>query len=398
MAMSENKPFVVYGDYGRDSEGKRIRKKFTGVDEVEARLKKREYEKERAIGLHKYADTMTVRQWTDIWMNAYRSEIKGTNKVSYDTYVGRLNAEIGHMKIKDVQNIHLYRCLLTMKGMSKSSLTKYRMVIQQVFRKARQNKVLPDDPSEDLELPNGTSGTHRALEKWEIDLIFENWQVYNSGLWVMIMLLAGLRRGELVALDWDYVDMKERNIVVERAAEIVTNQAVIKDSAKTEAGTRALPICDKLFDALSTVPEAERKGPVCHSKGGVRLTQSSYSWGMRTFNQAMERILNGEPPIQQGRRKDCEDKKKGQKEKEAQERKRFSIRGHDLRFTYATALYDAGVDVKSAMYYLGHSDIRMTMSLYTQLSKERENLSRAQAITFLDNWLKPKNDDEKDED
>ena len=387
-----DKPAVVYGDYGRDSEGKRIRKKFTGADEVEARLKKREYEKERALGLHKYADNMTVRQWTDIWMNAYRSEIRGTNKVSYDTYVNRMNAEIGGQKIRDIRNIHLYRCLLTMKGMSKSSLTKYRMVIQQVFRKARQNKVIPDDPSEDLELPSGTSGTHRALEKWEIELIKANWSIYNSGLWVMIMMLAGLRRGELVALDWECVDMKGRSIIVERAAEIVTNQAVIKDSAKTEAGTRTLPICDTLYEALSTIPKEKRKGPVCHSKGGGRLTQSSFSWGMRTFNQAMERILNDEPPLQQGRRKDCEDKNKTKKqiEKEKSERKQFSIRAHDLRFTFATALYDAGIDVKSAMYYLGHSDIRMTMNLYTQLSKERENIARAQAITFLDNWLTPK--------
>ncbi len=384
--MSE-KPVTVYGDYGRDAEGKRIRKKFTGADEVEARLKKLEYEKERALGLHRFSDRMTVRQWTEIWMNAYRSEIKGTNKVSYDTYVKKLNSEIGSMKIKDVRNIHLYRCLLAMKGMSKSSLTKYRMVIQQIFRKARQNKVIPDDPSEELELPSGTSGTHRALEKWEIDMIFEHWSIHYTGLWAMIMMLAGLRRGELVALDWDSVDMKARTITVRRAAEIVRNQAVIKEVTKTEAGMRTIPMCEPLYKALDSIPKAQRKGPVCKSKSGQQLTQSSFTCGMGMFNSIMERILNGEPPIQQGRRKDCE--KKEEKAQEEAKRARFSVRAHDLRFTYATALYDAGVDVKSAMYYLGHADIRMTMNLYTQLSKERENLARAQMITFLDNWLNP---------
>lgn len=379
-----DKPAVVYGDYGRDSEGKRIRKKFTGADEVEARLKKREYEKERALGLHKYADNMTVRQWTDIWMNAYRSEIRGTNKVSYDTYVNRMNAEIGGQKIRDIRNIHLYRCLLTMKGMSKSSLTKYRMVIQQVFRKARQNKVIPDDPSEDLELPSGTSGTHRALEKWEIDLISANWNVHRAGLWVMIMMLAGLRRGELIALDWDSVDMEKRNIHVRRAAEIVTNQAVIKDVTKTEAGMRTLPMCDPLFDALNSVPVEKRQGPVCAGLSGQLLTQSSFANGMSTFNQVMERILNGEPPVQQGRRNDL-------KKTEADpNRKTFSVRAHDLRFTFATLLHGAGVDVRSAMYYLGHSDIRMTMNLYTQLSKEKERLTGEQFATYIDVWLKNK--------
>lgn len=377
---------VIYGDYGRDAEGKRIRKKFTGVDEVEARMKKLEYEKERAIGLHRYGDRLTVYQWTDIWKNAYCNEIKGTNKVSYDNYVRRLNAEIGGMKIKDVRNIHLHRCLSKMGGMSKSSITKYRMVIQQIFSKARQNKVIPDDPSEGLEMPSYTVGKHRALERWEVELIFENWNVYDSGLWIMIMMLSGLRRGELVALEWDCVDMERRTLTVRRAAEIVRNQSVIKDITKTEAGMRTLPICDLLYSALSTVPEAQRSGPVCTSKGGKRLTQSSFSWGMDAFNAAMERILNGEPPIQKGRRTDREH------DLDSTARKKFSIRAHDLRYTFATALYDANTDIKSAMYFMGHSDIRMTMNLYTQLSDERQKASRAQAITFLDNWITPQTD------
>lgn len=376
---------IVYGDYGRDKDGKRIRKKFTGADEIEARMKKAEYERERAIGLHKYSDRLTVREWTDIWMKAYRSKIQGTNKVSYENYVQKLNAQIGSMKMRDVRNIHLYRVLMELDGKSKSAITKYRMVIQQIFRKARQNKVIPDDPAEDLEIPEGTAGSHRALERWEVELIGANWQVYRCGLWVMIMLLTGLRRSEMIALNWDCVDMKARTLTVRRAAEIVTNQAIIKEVTKTEAGFRTLPICDMLFEALNQIPANERTGVVCKTAHGRVISQSAFDRGIGTFNDVMERILNGEPPIQQGRRRDKE-----QPPKEPEERKTFSIKAHDLRFTFATALYDAGTDVKSAMYYLGHSDIRMTMNLYTQLSRERENIARAQAITFLDNWIQSK--------
>ena len=75
-------------------------------------------------------------------------------------------------------------------------------------------------------------------------------------------------------------------------------------------------------------------------------------------------------------------------QRQQKQRKRFSIKAHDLRYTFATALYDAGIDVKSAQYYLGHSDVRTTMNIYTQLSYERKKISRAQLISFLDNWLK----------
>lgn len=45
---------------------------------------------------------------------------------------------------------------------------------------------------------------------------------------------------------------------------------------------------------------------------------------------------------------------------------------HQLRHTYATMLYDAGVDVKSAQKFLGHSDIQVTLKIYTHLSDSKE--------------------------
>ena len=42
---------------------------------------------------------------------------------------------------------------------------------------------------------------------------------------------------------------------------------------------------------------------------------------------------------------------------------------HMLRHTYATMLYDAGVDIKSAQKFLGHANIEMTLAVYTHLTK-----------------------------
>ena len=43
-----------------------------------------------------------------------------------------------------------------------------------------------------------------------------------------------------------------------------------------------------------------------------------------------------------------------------------------LRHTYATMLFDAGVDVKSAQRFLGHEDIEVMLSIYTHLTKYKE--------------------------
>ena len=59
---------------------------------------------------------------------------------------------------------------------------------------------------------------------------------------------------------------------------------------------------------------------------------------------------------------------------------------HQLRHTYATMLYDAGVDVLTAKELLGHTDIKTTLDIYTHLSKER----RLKSVTTFDDFVKCK--------
>ena len=404
MENEKSSPVTIYGSYGRDANGKRIRKKFTGATEGEALVKKAAYEQERALGIPDFSERITVSEWVEMWKTTYKSGLKGTNKQTYDSAITRLISDVGSMRMATVRNIHLQNSLMKMAGMSESAAIKYRMVLQQIFKKARQNKIVRDDPAEELELPDAVNGEgHRALVRWETELITKNWMEHRTGVWMMIMLYAGLRRSEMIALNWDSVDLEESTIDVHRAAEIVSNQSVIKELTKTEAGKRVVPICDPLFEALSSIPKKKRTGQVCLSAHGKQISQSAFDRGIDGFNVAMERILNGEPVKQQGRRRDVERRKQEQEtahmalgdrrtleerqEEKQKQRKRFSIKAHDLRYTFATAMYDAGIDVKSAQYYLGHSDVRTTMNIYTQLSDERKKISRAQLITFLDNWL-----------
>ena len=72
---------------------------------------------------------------------------------------------------------------------------------------------------------------------------------------------------------------------------------------------------------------------------------------------------------------------------------KLSLRMHDLRHSYCTLLYSAGVDVKTAAYLMGHSDIKVTMSIYTHLSAERKAESTASLLSFFDNLLGDKNSD-----
>lgn len=54
-----------------------------------------------------------------------------------------------------------------------------------------------------------------------------------------------------------------------------------------------------------------------------------------------------------------------------------------FRHTYATILYNSGVDVKSAQRFLGHADVNVTLKIYTHLSAQKKQ----EAIAALNKHL-----------
>ena len=60
---------------------------------------------------------------------------------------------------------------------------------------------------------------------------------------------------------------------------------------------------------------------------------------------------------------------------------------HQLRHSYATMLYDADVDVKTAQKLLGHADFGVTMKIYTHLSSEKETAGIEKLNEHLDQLL-----------
>ena len=359
-------------DIGRDADGKRLRKYFYGATRAEAEAKKAAYLAQ--VNGTPYSAQLTVSEWVDEYLRAYRTKVNPLYHAQDDVPYNRLKSALGDRMLYSIREIDLQAELNSLSGRSFSTLDKYMQAMKRVFKKARKNKLITDDPAEDLTLPSYTKGTHRALTPEEITLILKYWNVPENyaGLWVLLMLFCGLRRGEMMALDWSAVDLDARTLTVRQTAVINSNQIVIEQRAKTEAGVRILPIPDYLYAALAAIPV--KRGFVCLSPRGKPLTESVVSDGLKRFNSVVNRMERGEPPVQRGRRTD----------KEPEPPPTFTLRYHDLRHTYATLLYNAGVDVKTAAYLLGHSDITVTMKIYTHLSEEQKAVSTQALTAYLD--------------
>ncbi len=375
---------ITYTD-GYRKDGKPNRISFYGHSRAEAERKRDEYKahgRKRSTG-----DDITVAEWVEEFKDIYRKKVNPAYLHIDDIPYNRLSNALGDMILSSVREVDLQNALNQVAGMSESTIDKYQQAIKRVFLRAMKNHLIQTNPATDLIIPDGKSGSHRALERWESDCILRNWNLHRAGIWAMLMMLAGLRRGELMALRWENVDMAARTLSVCEVAVIDKNAAHVEKRAKSEAGIRILPICQPLWDALNTTPPEDRHGLICVSAKGRMNTESSFSRGWAGFCVAMQRCLNGEPINQAGRRVDLE-KRIADAEQRGEQYIVFKVRAHDLRHTFATALFDAGIPAKAAQYYLGHADIRITLELYTHLSREKEKATNSQLTGFLDGWLK----------
>ena len=105
--------------------------------------------------------------------------------------------------MKDISATDIQKLYNTLNGYSQSYINKFTSTIRSIFRAALQDGIIIRSPAELAQAPKGESGGHRALELWEQDLVEDTFMNHDFGPAAMVMLYAGLRRGEVLYLDVD---------------------------------------------------------------------------------------------------------------------------------------------------------------------------------------------------
>lgn len=342
-------------------------KYFYGKTQKEAYAKRDQYKKDLAAGLRATEAGLTVVEYATKWVPIHKAGIGERNYKSYVRYLNILCAHIGDKKLRDVVTSDIQSVYNTRIGYSKSDIDHFTRSIQSMFQSAVIDRIIPFNPCDATKRPKGEAGTHRALEPWERDLVHRMTKsTHRLSLGVMVMLYAGLRRGEMLALDIDRdVDFDKRIIHVQEAIRYVSNQPII-GSPKTEAGVRDIPLVDILMEALTG-----QQGLVAKGDNGGHMTESVFSRCWDSWLNQAEAMLNG---VNQKRwyGKTKEHKAILESGGELPPWKELKIRTHDFRHSYCTMLYECGVDIKSAQKWMGHADEEMTRKIYTHLSERQE--------------------------
>lgn len=188
----------------------------------------------------------------------------------------------------------------------------------------------------------------------------------------MIGLYAGLRREEILALQWDCVFLDEAvpYIAVRRAWRTVKNRPEISTTLKTPAARRDIPIPELLVNCLreekaksvSNFVIADSKGQPLAESQFKRVWQYIHTRSVKARTQY--RYINGEPihstyAPKAGQR--CKTKKSIVYTLD------FDVTPHQLRHTYITNLIYSGVDPKTVQYLAGHENSKVTMDIYAKV-------------------------------
>ena len=362
---------------GRDENGKRQYKSVYGKSPAELKEKETAIRLQLGRGLDVLSQRDSFDTWADDWIRLKKSaKITDKQKSNYQRGVTfwkeALNSyEIGQIRADDIE-----RPLVSLQeeGYAARTINFYRSTVHQIMQRA-VGRVISSNPVDLVQLtePGQKAEQRRALSAEEQKWI---WDTPHRGQPVaVIMMLSGLRRGELAALTWNDVDLKERTITVNKSIEYPPNEPPrLRHLTKSAAGMRTVDIPQKLADYMEAMPKDNML--VIHSaKGGV-MTESAWLslWG------SYMRILN----IKYGVRTpaDLERMKKPGQHKFDMTIPRITL--HWLRHTFCTLLYLSGVDVVQACAQMGHADIATTLKIYTHLDAVHKRKSVDKLDAYLD--------------
>lgn len=302
----------------------------------------------------------TVGEYIPQWLSLHKSHVSDK---CHDDYAKQLESLLPVMGAKPFDQVTVDDAAAVWQhylNMSASTIKRARMLFISLFDTAIENEYCTKNPfrSKSAQPHTGPSGTHRSLTADEIQLIRTTPHRMQAA--VMVMLYAGLRRGEALALTVDDVDLKRKVITVNKSLRFVGNAPEIAPP-KTAAGQRQVPILKVLHPVLATAVadhphKKDQPAPVLFpSTHGEYMTSTAWKRAWDSYIHALT-MAAGSP---------------------------VTIRPHDLRHTYCTMLRDAGVDMHQAMLWMGHSDEKMILHVYDHLGDKRA----ADSVLLLENSL-----------
>ena len=201
-----------------------------------------------------------------------------------------------------------------------------------------------------VETPTAVNQEVQPLDREEAQKLLRAARTHRfHALW-LLLISVGLRRGEVLALSWNDVDLDNGQLRVRRNLQRVSKELIF-GTPKTKRSMRTVSLPRRCITALKARNSEQQKeqsaagekwDPLPHQPDGLVFTTVT---GRPTEPRSLNRMLTVLCRKAQVRR----------------------VRVHDLRHTCASLLLEQGVDARTIMETLGHSTITLTLNTYAHV-------------------------------
>jgi integrase len=352
---------------GHDANGKPIKKYSSGRSDRAAADNRDEIKKKYVGGKTVKRDVIFevyLRQW---YKNCKEPHIGDSSKRNYNSIINKhIIPAFENRQLRSIEPMELRAFINRFAGKGQTTITYIHAVLTGMFGLATEDGILDKDPALRLKKPEHSFNPRRDLTEKETEAALYVGNTHPYGLLLLLLYYLGVRKGEALGLMASDINFEDHIISIQRDIDYVTNDI---GEVKTDESVRDLPIPDGLFKALLPYRDKGNKY-LLSADGGTSF------WCASTYNRYWEKLMaamyDAAPSIE------------NELIDEDEELRGSVLTAHYFRHNFATLLYDAEVDVLTAQKYLGHSDVKTTLGIYTKLKKRREKQSAAKLRTAFD--------------
>ena len=349
--------------YARTTSGARKRVVVYGKTLAEARDKLSQAQHQARAGIPVPDESWKVGPYLEYWLeNIVKRNRRPATYALYETIIrlylvpGLGAKSLARLSVPTVQMFLNQRLEA---GDSVRKVQVMRAVLSAALSRAVREDLITRNVARHIELPEWRRNTFRPWTAEEANRFIAASKADPLHSAFVLLIIYGLRRGEVLGLSWDDIDFDAGIIHVRQQIQRVRGELQL-GPVKTHAGQRALPLLDLARQALAAqvnrqIAYQADMGSAWHGSGLIFTTRTGRPVEPRNFARSFRRI--------------CDD---------------HDIRVitvHHVRHTVASLLKDLHVPARDAQAILGHTRISTTLEIYTDTADE----AKRDALTRLHN-------------
>lgn len=283
----------------------------------------------------KIENGISFLELSEKWWNETYSKLAVQSISTYKPALKRLQEQFNAKSVKEIKAIEIISFLndLVKKGYAQKTIANHKLVANLIFTYALNENLLDVNPCFSIKLPKSLPKEKRGAASPSDEQIIK--KSYDIWLFPYLAIMTGMRKGEILALQWKDIDFNNNVINVSKSVYHEGDKPFIKEP-KTLAGIRTVPLLDPLKEVLKQVKSPKPNHYIISIDGETPLRKKRF---ITLYNKFRE---------QTG----------------------VSCTAHQLRHSFATIAFECGVPVKSVQEILGHKQLSTTMDIYTDFRKK----------------------------